>query len=126
MRRHPATIALAVAGVALLAAVVYVAVWEPNNETFTLRPETFDLSADAREINVAYCGSTTDRIAAQSVREDDHTVIVSVRMRRDRDVFQHGTPIKVTFPLKAPLGSRVVQNEAGTAIPFGGQYLCGG
>jgi len=106
--------------------VFYAAVWEPNNETYTLRPETFELSADAREIAVAYCGSTADWIATQSVREDDHAVTVSVRMRRERDVFQNGTAVKVTFPLKAPLGGRVVQDEAGVAIPSGRQYLCPG
>jgi hypothetical protein len=124
--RRGATIAVAIAGVALTAVVFYGAVWGPNNETYTLRPETFELSADAREITVAYCGSTADRIATQSVREDDHAVTLSVRMRRERDVFQNGTAVKVTFPLKAPLGGRVVQDEAGAAIPAGRQYLCPG
>jgi hypothetical protein len=124
--RRAAIIAVAIAGVVLTAVVFYVAVWEPNNETYTLRPETFELSADAREITVAYCGSTADRITTQSVREDDHAVTVSVRMRRERDVFQNGTAVKVTFPLKAPLGGRVVQDEAGAAIPSGRQYLCPG
>ncbi len=126
MRRPAAIMALAIAGVALIAVVFYAAVWEPNNETYTLRPEAFELSADARQITVAYCGSTADRIAAQSVREDDHAVTVSVRMRRERDVFQNGTAVKVTFPLKASLSSRIVQDEAGTGIPSGRQYLCPG
>ena len=126
MPRRAAIIAVAIAGVVLTAVVFYAAVWEPNNETYTLRPETFELSADAREIAVAYCGSTADWIATQSVREDDHAVTVSVRMRRERDVFQNGTAVKVTFPLKAPLGGRVVQDEAGVAIPSGRQYLCPG
>jgi hypothetical protein len=126
MRRGAAIMALAIAAVALIAVVFYATVWGPNNGTFTLRPETFELSADAREITVAYCGSTADRIAVQSVREDDHAVIVSIRMRQGRDVFQNGTAVKVTFRLKAPLGSRIVQDEAGTAIPSGRQYLCPG
>jgi hypothetical protein len=126
MRRRATIIAVAIAGVILSAVVFYAAVWEPNNETYTLRPETFELSADAREITVAYCGSTADRIATQSVREDDHAVTVGVRMRRERDVFQNGTAVKVTFPLRAPLGSRMVQDDGGTPIASGRQYICPG
>jgi hypothetical protein len=126
MRRHTAIMAVAIAGVVLTAVVFYGAVWEPNGETSLLLPETFELSADAREITVAYCGSTADRIATQSVREDDQAVTVSVRMRRERDVFQNGSAVKVTFPLTAPLGGRVVQDEAGAAIPSRRPYVCPG
>jgi|SRR6478672_9955162 len=124
--RRTAIIAVAIAGVILTAVVFYASVWGPNNETYALRPETFELSADAREITVAFCGSTADRIATQSLREDDHAVTVSVRMRREPDVFQNGTAVKVTYSLNAPLGGRVVQDEAGAAIPSGRQYLCPG
>ena len=118
--------ALAIGAVALIA-VLYAAVWVPNSEpTYTLQPEAFELSADGREVTVAYCGTTADRIAGQSVREDDRAVTVGVRLRRERNVFQNGTAVKVTFPLKASLGSRIVQDEAGTAIPSGRQYLCPG
>jgi hypothetical protein len=119
-------VALAIAGIGLSAVLFYAAVWQPTYDTRMLQPEAFELSTDARQITVAYCGSTADRIAAQSVREDDHAVTVSVRMRRERDVFQNGSVVTVTFPLRAPLGSRVVQDEGGTAIPSGRQYLCPG
>jgi hypothetical protein len=126
MGRRGAVVALVIAGVGLIAVVFYAAVWQPSDDTHTLRPEAFELSTDARQITVAYCGSTADQIAAQTVREDDHAVTVSVRMRQERNVFQNGTAVKVTFPLNAPLGSRIVQDEGGTAIVSGRQYLCPG
>lgn len=109
-----------------IAVVLYVAVRDLNSDMYTPRPEAFELLANDREITVAYCGSTADTIAAQSVREGAEAVVVSVRLHQKRDMFQNGTVVKVTFQLKAPLGGRTVEDDAGAPIPSGLQYLCPG
>jgi hypothetical protein len=119
-------VALAIVAAGLIAVVFYYAVWTPNQDTYTPRPETFELSADGREVTIAYCGLTADTVVTRNVHEDDRTVVATVRFRRRREEFQNGTVVKVTFALKAPLGSRTVQDDAGTAISSGRQYLCPG
>jgi hypothetical protein len=119
-------VALAIAAVALIAVVFYYGVWTPNQDTYAPRPEAFELLADGREVMIAYCGSTADFVVTHSVREDDRTVVVGARFRRRPEEFQNGTVVKVTFALNAPLGSRTLQDDAGTAISSGRQYLCPG
>jgi hypothetical protein len=114
--------AVAVAGVGGIAVAVYMPIWD----TYTPRPETYEVSADGAHITVAFCGSNADTIATQAIREDDRSVIVGVRLRQNRKVFQHGTSLKVTFALQGPLLSRVVRDEGGTPVPSGSQYLCPG
>lgn len=126
MSRRTTIVALAVAAIGLIGVVFYYALWTPNQDTYAPRPEAFELSADGRRVMVAYCGSTADTVVTQSVREDDRAVVVGVRFRHPREQFQHGTVVKVTVALNAPLGSRTLQDDAGIAISPGRNYLCPG
>ncbi len=126
MSRRTTIVALAIGAIGLVAVVLYYAVWTPNQDTYAPRPEAFELSPDGRGLMIAYCGSTADTVVTQSMREDDHTVAADVRLRHPRGEFQHGTVVKVTFALNAPLGSRTMRDDAGVAISSGRNYLCPG
>jgi hypothetical protein len=115
-------IAAVISGTIVIGLVAYVWIWD----TYTPRPEGYDVSADSREINVAFCGGTADTIDALTSREDARTVIVGARLRRHRDQFEHGTVLRVTFPLTTPLAGRTVRDPGGNAVTQGSQFLCPG
>jgi hypothetical protein len=119
-------IAFAILLTVAAAAAIGIAVYLSTSDTYVARPQGYELSADALHITVAFCGSNADTIAAQTVREDDRSVAVGIRLRQTRGVFQSGAVHKVTFALTAPLGSRVVTDDGGTAVPPGSQFLCPG
>jgi len=110
-----------VVGVTLIAFVTYF-FWD----TYTPRPQAYEVSADGRQITVAFCGRTAETVSAQSLREDEQNVVVDIRLRMHRDVFQHGGAHKVTFALRGPLRDRIVRDGSGNAVPPGSQFLCPG
>jgi hypothetical protein len=112
---------VAIVVVAAIALVVYLS----SRDIYTPRPEAYDLSSDGRQITVAFCGSNADTIDAQTLQENDRSVVVGIRLRQNRNVFQHGTAHTVTFTLKASLGNRIVRDGNGTPIRSG-QYVCPG
>jgi hypothetical protein len=88
--------------------------------------ESYDLSADSRNVTVAFCGSTNETVIFQRAREDDRNVVIDLRLWADRNVFYNGTVHRVTFTLTTPLGDRVVTDATGRTVPRGGQFLCPG
>jgi hypothetical protein len=112
------------AAVAVIGAVV-IAMAMSNANTYTPRPEAYELSADGIHVTVAYCGSTGDTFASQTLREDERSVVVGVRLRQYQG-FQNGTVLRVGYTLRSTLSSRVVQGENGTVVPAGAQFLCPG
>jgi hypothetical protein len=117
-------IVIGAAAVAVVGAVAVVMAMSTSN-TFTPRPEAYELSADGIQVTVAYCGSTGDTIASQTLREDERSVVVGVRLRQ-HEGFRNVTVVRVGYTLRSALSSRVVQGENGTAIPAGSQFLCSG
>ena len=109
------------------AAVVAIAVYMFVRDTYVPQAlESYDLSADSREVTVEFCGSTNETVIFQRAREDDQTVFIDLRLWAARNVFYNGTAHRVTFTLAKPLGERVVTDANSHPIPRGAQFLCPG
>lgn len=115
---------VAAASVAVVGAVV-VAMGLFTANTYTPRPEAYELSADGLHVTVAYCGSTGDTVVSQTLREDEHSVVVGVRLKQFQG-FRYGTVQKVGYTLRSVLSSRIVEGENGVAVSAGSQFLCPG
>jgi hypothetical protein len=116
-------VALGTAGAILVAIALYAFV----RDTYVPQAlESYDLSADARGVTVAFCGATNETVIFQRAREDDRNVVIDLRLWADRSVFYNGTVHRVTFTLTTPLGDRVVTDASGRAVPRGAQFLCPG
>ena len=121
MRRWVLPVALVTVAIVALG-IVLASTWD----TYAPRAEGYELSANSREITVAFCGGTADTVDARTLREDERMVVVGIRLRMHRDQFEHGTVHRIVFPLKTELGGRVVQDEGGIAVPQSSQFLCPG
>jgi hypothetical protein len=111
----------------VVAAVVASALYLFMRDTYV--PEalaSYDLSSDSREVTVAFCGSTNESVIFQRAREEDHSVVIDLRLWVARNVFYNGTAHRVTVPLAKPLGDRVVTDANGHLVPRGAQFLCPG
>jgi hypothetical protein len=115
-------IAVVIAGVVVLGLALFASVWD----TYEPRAEGYELSANAREITVAFCGGTAETLDARTLREDERSVVVGIRLRVHRDQFGHGTVHRINFPLMTELGSRVVRDQRGNAVSQSQQFLCPG
>jgi len=115
---------IAAAAVAVVGAVAVVIAISTAN-TYTPPPVAYELSADGTHVTVAYCGSSGDTIASQTLREDERSVVVGVRLRQYQG-FRNGTVQKVGYTLRSALSSRILQGENGSVVPAGSQFLCPG
>jgi hypothetical protein len=115
--------AVALAGAAAIATALYALAADTYvPQTF----ESYDVSTDEREVTVAFCGSTNERVIFPRAREEDRSVVVDVRVWIARNYFHNGTVHRVTFELAAPLGERAVRDATRRAIPRRAQFLCPG
>jgi len=121
MRRWVLALALVIVAIVALRIVV-ASTWD----TYAPRAEGYERSANSREITVAFCGGTADTVDARTLREDERTVVVGIRLRMHRDQFEHGTVHRIVFPLTTELGERVVHDEQRSAVPQSSQFLCPG
>jgi hypothetical protein len=121
MRRWVLAVALLILAIVVLG-IVLGSAWD----TYAPRAEGYELSANSREVTVAFCGGTADTVDARTLREDERRVVVGIRLRMHRDQFEYGTVHRITFPLRTELGGRVVQDEGGLPVPQGSQFLCPG
>jgi hypothetical protein len=122
MRQRVLVLAVVTVGIVVLGFALYGSVWD----TYTPRAEGYDLSANSREITVAFCGGTADSVDSRTFREDERRVVVGIRLRMHRDQFEHGTVHRVVFPLRTELDGRVVQDEGGNPVPQSSPFLCPG
>ena len=122
---HQFAIAFLVVALLVSVVVLAVAVWLSARDTYTPRLEAYEVSADSGQITVAFCGTTAETVAAQSLRKDDINVVVEIRVRMERGFF-NGTVHKATFALRTPLGNRIVRDASGNPLPHGSQFVCPG
>jgi hypothetical protein len=109
------------------AAVVAIAAYMFARDTYIPQAlESYELSADSREVTVAFCGSTNETVIFQRAREDGQSVVIDLRLWAARNVFYNGTAHRVTFALEKPLGGRVVTDASGHAVRRGAEFLCPG
>jgi hypothetical protein len=83
----------------------------------------FQRTADPMKIVVVVTIGLLDDFAERTVNEDASSVKVIVRVRtRAGSSVALGVPVPVTLSLREPLGSRIVTDGSGRAVPDLGTY----
>jgi len=110
------TLLLGVAAIALaIAATVLI---DRAASEYDTQPVSFARTADPSQIVVIVTVGLGDEVVGKSIRQDDRSVTVVIRVRRASG---NRPSLGVTLPyavnLGAPLGSRVVLDPSGTPVP---------
>ena len=83
----------------------------------TARLDSFQRTGDPRKLVVNLTIGLADEIAERTVREDERSVTVTVRLRHSTGSYPAlGVYVPVLVSLTAPLGDRVVLDSDGTAV----------
>ena len=85
--------------------------------------DSFQRTADPMKIVVVVTIGLLDDFAERTVSEDASSVKIVVRVRtRAGSSVALGVPVPVTVSLREPLGSRIVTDGSGRAVPDLGTY----
>jgi hypothetical protein len=113
---------LAAAALFLVAVAVVVALVSASSVT-DVRVDSYQLTADPRQIVANVTVGVGYEITDHSVREDPTTVTLTVRARRPNgSSTAAGIPIPVPITLLNALGERTVIDSFGSVVPQRGTY----
>lgn len=82
-------------------------------------PTGYLTSQDGRQLTLEVLGGAGDEItSAEVVTQDQTKVVVKVKLKRGADNAPgYGIVLSATVTLSEPLGTRIVENQSGAAIP---------